>query len=122
QAVDGVALKVMVDGWTNAGPDQKQSSYLAAVAVRQIEIGTASSVAMLFGAAVVLLAIAVVGSGKYPAWLGWFGVAAGTGTGAGGVLIAFTGFSTVEMSVAMPSNLLLVVWLSLIAAVMWRQT
>jgi len=51
QAVDGIALKAMVDVLANAAPDQKHSSYLAALAVRQIEIGTASSTAILFGRA-----------------------------------------------------------------------
>jgi Domain of unknown function (DUF4386) len=122
QAVDGVALKAIVDVWANATADQKQSSYLAALAVRQIEIGTASSTAILFGAAVLLLAIAVIMSAKYPDWLGWLGVAGGIGTIAGGMLSAFTGFSAVEMNVAMPSNLMLVIWLGLMGAFMWRQT
>ena len=121
QAVDGVALKAMVDVLASAGPDQKQSSHLAALAVRQIEIGTAGSTAILFGAAVVLLAIAVVMSVKYPNWLGWLGVAGGIGTIAGGILCAFTGFSKIEMNVAMPSNLMLVIWMGLIGTWMWRQ-
>ena len=122
QAVDGVALKIMVDVWANAAADQRQSSYLAAFAVRQIEIGTASSTAILFGAAVLLFAIAVVMSAKYPNWLGWLGVAGGMGTVASGTLTAFIGFSTIEMNVAMPSNLVLVIWIGLMGVVMWRQS
>ena len=122
QAVDGIALKAMVDVLANAAPDQKHSSYLAALAVRQIEIGTASSTAILFGAAVLLLAVAAIRSVRYPDCLGWLGVAGGVGTIAGGILSAFTGFSAIEMNVAMPSNLMLVIWIGLMGAFMWRQT
>ena len=122
QAVDGVALKIMVDVWANAATDQKQASYLAALAVRQIEIGTASSTAILFGAAVILFATAVVISVRYPSWLGWLGIAGGTGTIAAGILNVFAGFSAIEMNVAMPSNLTLVIWIGLIGAFMWRRT
>src|SRR5215467_10476007 len=42
QAVDGIALKAMVDGWTKAGIEQKHAAFLASLAVRQIEIGAAA--------------------------------------------------------------------------------
>ncbi len=84
RALDGVALNVMVDVWANAPTDHRQSSHVAPLAVRQIEIGTASSTAILFGAAVLLLVTAVVISVRYPSWLGWLGVAGGIGTIAGG--------------------------------------
>ena len=42
QAVDGVALKVMVDAWAAAPPGQKDSVFQAAFGVRQVEIGLAS--------------------------------------------------------------------------------
>jgi hypothetical protein len=52
QAVDGVALKRAVNNWANAPLDQKQSAFMAAFAVRQIEIGLASYMALLFGVSV----------------------------------------------------------------------
>ena len=39
QAVDGVALKVMVDAWATAPAAQKEVTFHAAFAVRQVEIG-----------------------------------------------------------------------------------
>ena len=120
QAIDGVALKVMVDGWANASTDQKQSAYLAALAVRQIEIGVAAYMSILFGAATILFAYAVVESPAYQSWLGWLGVTGGVGTIGGGVLTAFNGFSATTMSVAMPFNLLVVIWMFLIGVVMWK--
>src|SRR5439155_16789672 len=43
QAVDGIALKLMVDAWTAAPAAQKEGVFHAAFAVRQIEIGLASA-------------------------------------------------------------------------------
>jgi len=51
QAVDGIALKAMVDGWARASAEQKQSAFQATFAVRQIEIGAAAYVRILFGVA-----------------------------------------------------------------------
>lgn len=42
QAVDGVALKVIVDSWAAAPAIQKEDLFYAAFAVRQVEIGLAS--------------------------------------------------------------------------------
>ena len=49
QAVDGVALKAMVDRWAAAGDAHKPAAFEAALAVRHIEIGVAGFSAMLFG-------------------------------------------------------------------------
>jgi len=111
QAVDGVALKVMVDHWAAAPAAQKPSAFEAAFAVRQVETGIASFTALLFGTAVVLLGIALAASALYPAWLGWLGVVGGGGTAAGGVLMAFTGFSHGATNLTMPFNLALLAWM-----------
>ena len=49
QAVDGIALKLMVDDWVSASEGQKQSVFQATLAVRRIETGVASFMALLFG-------------------------------------------------------------------------
>ena len=121
QAVDGIALKAMVDDWVSASEEQKQSAFQAALAVRRIETGVASFMALLFGSALALFAGAVAFSTIYPTWLGWLGIAGGIGTIAGGLLTAFSGFSTTAMNVAMPFNLILVVWMVLIGRHMWRR-
>jgi Domain of unknown function (DUF4386) len=121
QAVDGVALKIMVDRWAAAPPTQKQSAFEAAFAVRQIEVGVASFTALLFGTAIVLLGIALTASARYPAWLGWLGVIGGGGTAAGGVLMAFTGFSHAATNLMMPFNLAVLAWMIAAGVLMWRQ-
>src|SRR2546422_10997128 len=49
QAVDGIALKAMVDTWTVGPASQKEIAFHAAFAVRQVEIGLASMLGTLFG-------------------------------------------------------------------------
>jgi hypothetical protein len=121
QAVDGVALKLAVTNWSNASLEQKQSAFMAALAVRQIEIGMASYMALLFGASVSLSGLAVARSKEFPRCLGWVGVMGGVGSVAGGLLSAYTGFSTTEMTVAMPFNLVVVVWMILVGVILWRR-
>jgi hypothetical protein len=121
QAVDGIALKVMVDSWSSAPLDQKQNAFMAAFAVRQIEIGLASFMGVLFGVTVILCGLAIAWSKGFPAWLGWGGAIGGLGTVAGGLLSAHTGFSTIAMNVAMPFNLVIVIWMILVGVVLWRR-
>jgi hypothetical protein len=121
QAVDGIALKAMVDRWAAAPEAQKQSAFEAALAVRQIEIGIASLSAILLGATCTLFGVALAAGARYPAWLGWFAVAGGIGTVIGGVLTAFAGFSPVAMHVTMPSSLVLIAWMALTGVAMWRR-
>lgn len=121
QAVDGVALKVMVDHWTSAPEDQKQSAFMAAFAVRQIELGLASFVQILFGAAMTLYGAAIARARSFPHWLGWLGAIAGLGLAAGGLLSANTGFSPVEMTVAIPASVVAVLWIVLLGGVLWRR-
>jgi hypothetical protein len=54
QAVDGVALKAMVNAWAAAPTREKEMLFSAAFAVRQIEIGLASVTALLSGLTTVL--------------------------------------------------------------------
>src|SRR5262245_47741057 len=61
QAVDGVALKVMVDRLAAAPAAEKPAAFEAALAVRHIEIGVAAFSAFLFGTAGVLFGIALAG-------------------------------------------------------------
>jgi len=121
QAVDGVALKVVVNNWSSAPLDQKQGAFMAAFAVRQIEIGLASFMAVLFGVTMILYGMALTRSNGFPSWLGWVGAIGGLGTVVGGILLANTGFSMTEMSVAMPFNLVIVIWMILASVVLWRR-
>ncbi|MFQ5995530.1 MAG: DUF4386 family protein [Acidiferrobacterales bacterium] len=121
QAIDGVALKAMVDNWADATPDHKPATFQAAFAVRQIEVGMASLMAILFGITMLLYGFAIAASRIYPRWLGWVAVCAGAGTIAGGWITAHTGFSLRTMTIAAPFNLLMVVWMVVMGVLMWRR-
>ena len=100
---------------------RKESVFQAALAVRQIETGVASFMALLFGSSLVLFASAVALSTNYPTWLGWLGIGGGIGPISGWLSVAFTGFSLTAMNVAMTFNLILVIWMVVIGILMWRR-
>ena len=93
QAVDGVALKVMVDAWAAAPAEQKAIAFQGAFAVRQIEVGLASMLGLLLGGTITLYGVALLSGRSYPKWMGAVAVLGGVPTVVGGIAIAYTGFS-----------------------------
>ncbi len=123
QAVDGVALKVMVDNWAAATEPEKMMIFQAAYGVRQIEVGLASMAALLFGLTVSLYGIALIVDGRLPGWLGWLALIGGIPISVAGVVMAYTGFSALAMAINMPSSfLILVVWMIALGVFMWRHS
>jgi uncharacterized membrane protein YhaH (DUF805 family) len=121
QAVDGVALKRMVDTWAAAPASEKNAAFRAAFAVRQLEIGLASMVSLLLGATATLSGLALRADRAHPAWLGVIAVLGGIPTMVAGVVMAYTGFSEVEMWINMPANSLLLIWMLILGGFMWRR-
>ena len=119
QAVDGIALKGMVDAWASAPDQEKASLFQAAFGVRQIEIGLASITSLLFGATVSVYGIALMIDRRHPTWLGVLGIASGSLTLVAGMVMAYTGFSAVAMAISMPSSLLLLAWIIGVGVFMW---
>ena len=120
QAVDGVALKVMVDRWAAATGDARGLAYEAAFAVRQIEIGLATLLSLLFGFTLTVFALAFLRSTRYPTWLGGIGLLGGLGTVAAGAAQASTGFSALAMTLSMLTSSVLLIWTILAGILMWR--
>jgi hypothetical protein len=120
QAVDGVALKTMVNAWAAAVGEDKNSLFHAAFAVRQIEVGLASMSALLFGLTVSVFGIALLLDPRFPKWLGLMAIAGGAPTATAGVLIAYTGFSGLAMAVDMPAGSLLLCWMVALGIHVWR--
>lgn len=121
QAVDGVALKVMVDTWA-AAEANKAAVFQAAFAVRQIEVGLATIVSLLFGATVTLYGIAFVVDRSLPRWLGWLAIMGGVPTAVAGVVMAHTGFSSLAMAISMPASSLILLWMTALGVMIWRHT
>lgn len=121
QAIDGIALKFMVDAWAAAPESEKQPLFFATLAVRQVEIGFAAMQAMAFGFTIILFGACLAGYRLYPAWLGGVAIAGGLATAVAGVMMACTGFSASAMAVSMPSSCVLLGWMIVLGVVFWRR-
>lgn len=121
QAVDGVALKFMVDAWAAAPSAQKEGIFRAAFAVRQIEMGLASMLGLSLGLTVTLYGVALLVDRKYPKWVGGLAILGGVPTMAAGIGIAYSGFSGMAMTINMPASSLLLVWMIILGGCMWRR-
>jgi hypothetical protein len=121
QAIDGVALKAMVNAWAAAAQRDKESLFQAAFAVRQIETGLASVSALLFGLTVSLFGIALLLDPRFPKWLGTIAIVGGASTAVAGVVIAYTGFSALAMAIDMPAGFLLLCWMIALGVYFWRR-
>jgi hypothetical protein len=122
QAVDGVALKATVDAWAAAPDADKPVALSAAFAVRQIEIGVAALLSILFGATSALFGLLIHGDGRYPRWIGGAAFAGGAGFAASGVALAKGGFSSIVLNLQMPSSLMVLAWVVGVAAIHWRRS
>jgi hypothetical protein len=121
QAVDGIALKVMVEAWAAAPASEKEVAFHAALAVRQVEIGLASTLSLLFGLTVTIYGVALLIDRTYPKWVGGFAVVGGVPTTVAGVVIAYTGSSGIAMAINMPASSVLLVWMLTLGVFMWRR-
>ncbi len=121
QAVDGIALKVMVDAWAVAPAAQKEVAFHAAFAVRQVEIGLASMLSLLFGLTVTVYGVALLVDHTYPKWMGGLAIVGGVPIAVAGVVMAYTGFSRLAMAINMPASFILLVWMPTLGVLMWRR-
>jgi hypothetical protein len=121
QAVDGIALKAMVNAWVATPAAQKEGVFHAAFAVRQIEIGLASVASLLFGLTATVYGVALLVDRSYPKWIGGLAIMGGAPTTIAGGTMAYTGFSGLSMAVNMPGNSILLVWMLVLGGFMWRR-
>lgn len=122
QAVDGVALKSMVNAWAAASEPDKSVLFYSAFGVRQIEIGLASVSSLITGVTVFTMGFALLLDSSYPRWSGVLGILAGIPTTFAGVIIGYTGFSELSMMVNMPASVLLLVWMISLGVFSWRRS
>src|SRR5262252_3918617 len=122
QAVDGVALKFMVDRWAAAAEPEKAALFQATFGVRQIEVGLASIGSLLFALTLSLYGVALLIDRRLPGWFAALAILAGVPTAVAGVVIARTGFSESTMDINMPSGSLAIVWMILLGILGWRHS
>ena len=120
QAVDGVALKTMVNHWMRARGEAQARAFEAAFAVRQVEIGMASLLSVLFGLTISVFGVAMLLGRRFPSWLACLGVLGGLATLAAGIAQAYTGFSALAMMLSMPASSVLLLWALVVGVFLWR--
>jgi hypothetical protein len=121
QAVDGIALKMMVDAWAAAAEPDKTILFYVTYGVRQVEVGLASIMSLLFGLTMCVYGVAVISDHSFAKWLGWIAIIGGIPTAIAGVVIAYTGFSGLAMSINVPSNSLLLIWMIALGVLFLRR-
>jgi Domain of unknown function (DUF4386) len=122
QAIDGIALKKAVNSWSQAPAETKNAAFSAAFAIRQIEIGLASVLSIAFGVTATLYGSAMLADDIFPAWLAILALPGGIATAISGVVMAYSGFSALEMIISMPASYLLLLWVLIIGVVMWQRS
>lgn len=114
QAVDGIALKFMVDRWPAALAD-KDALFNTAYAVRMIEIGLAAIASLMTGVTVLAASVAFHKAGFGGTILLVTGLLAGGLFAASAWVIGSSGFSALAMSVNLSAGILLMVWVLWVA-------
>ena len=121
-AVDGVALKAAIDTWTNASQADKASAYQVAEGMRALEKGLSGFFHLINGTTLLALGLAIAFGRSYPRWLGWVGAVSGLGFLVGGVVTAYTGFSSLAGTVLLGPTVLSAIFLLGAAVCMWRRS
>jgi hypothetical protein len=122
QAVDGIALKRMVDRWAAAGPEQKPYVFEAAFAVRQIEIGLAGFLSLVTGLTIAAFGLALFLNPRHSKSFAWAALVNGAAFVASGIAQQTTGFSSLSMMLSMTASLLLMAWIVALVVLTWRRS
>lgn len=120
QAVDGVALKAVVDLWSGAG-DDRPSLFAGALAVRQVEIGLDAVFALLLAAAFLAFGIGLLTAPAGSRPLGGLAIVTAGAAVYNGIVLALSGFSAATMLATTVSGGLALVWMLLAAVWSWRR-
>jgi Domain of unknown function (DUF4386) len=115
-----ISYPTCVHRWAGASGEGRLVAFEAALALRQVEIGLAGMLSITGGLTLLALACGVLRSTRYPAWLGFLGLAGGVGMMAAGAAQAATGFSALAMALSMPATVLLLLWITLAGLRLWR--
>jgi hypothetical protein len=94
--------------------------FYAAFAVRQIEIGLASIMSLLIGLTVAIYGIALSIDLSFSKWLGYLAMVGSIPTAIAGIIMAYTGFSGLAMTINTPSSTLLLAWMIALGVYVWK--
>jgi hypothetical protein len=94
--------------------------FYAVVAVRQVEIGLASMMSLIFGATAMLFGVALWNHPHFNKALACVALLGGSGVIVSGITTAYSGFSTLAMNVSMTATTVLLLWLVGLAVRPWK--
>ena len=121
QAVDGIALKMAVDSWVAAPPEEKAITFRVAEGIRFIEYGTNSIFRILQGIVAVIFGVAIVKSKLLNRWIGGAGVVIGAVTIYAGLEVAYLGFGGLTTIIGV-SMIIYFIWVGILGGLMWRKS
>jgi uncharacterized membrane protein len=121
QAVDGIALKMAVDSWVAAPPEEKAITFRVAEGIRFIEYGTNSIFRILQGIVAVFFGVAIVKSKILSKWICGAGVVIGAVTIYVGLEVAYLGFSGLTTMIGI-SMIIYFVWVGILGGFMWKKS
>jgi hypothetical protein len=120
-AVDGVALKNAIDGWTVAtNSTDGTTAFLVADGIRSMEKALSAFFHLCNGCTLIALGVALAIGPFGPRWLGWLGASTGLVFLVEGVIVANTGFSAQAATIGLIPTVLLPIFLLGTAFTMWR--
>lgn len=131
QAVDGIALKVLVNRWAEAPAESQELLFESAYVVRQIEGGLLAMFMLGLGLTILLYGVALLREEAAPNWLGILGMAAGPLTVVLSVVLALDPFGEMTghagslgllFGVGVLGNLLAFVWVALVARFLFQSS
>ena len=118
-SISGFGLNALAGAWASASASEQSNLLRAGDTLLYLLNGTWRSVHSYFrGVPFVLSGLAVALSGRYPAWLGWVGVAGGTASFLGGVLQFLGVVPGSERLVIVPAQVVSL-WMVAMGVLMW---
>ena len=121
QAVDGITLKMAVDSWVAAPPEEKAITFRVAEGIRFIEYGTNSIFRILQGTLAIIFGVAIVKSKILNKWIGGAGVVIGAVTIYAGLEVAYLGFGGLTTIIGV-SMIIYFIWVGILGGLMWRKS
>jgi hypothetical protein len=121
QAVDGIALKMAVDSWVAAPPEEKAITFRVAEGIRLIEYGTNSIFRILQGTVAVIFSVAIIKSKLLSKWICGVGVGVGAVTIYAGLEVAYLGFGGLTTIIGI-SMIIYFIWIGILGGLMWKKS
>jgi hypothetical protein len=120
-SISGFGLTALADAWASAPATDQPGLLRTGDTLLYVLNGTWRSVHSYFhGLPFILSGLAVAFSHRYPAWIGWLGVAGGTGSLLGGMLQFLDVIPGSEQLVVVPAQVVSL-WMLTMAVLVWRR-